>query len=264
MGQVCEPPCAPRPLKEVKSNFSVEGMSHSCECACVSIALRDFEETVVCRRALLVKHSEYFRAMLEGGHFREGTAPGKAIKITEEWLQPETFKHLNALMALSEITSPSCPLPIDDHLKGVCTKACTLDNPNGPFALLKMCDYFQMDEHVGAILRNLYDTLDYWPLEAVRVLHELKPGILDSADFPFDKVAAKLLPKMGEKGTEEKLSSFPPKFLARLLKKQHDLSAQSATAVDDRVRGHIRGRPHASCLSGRRCDCCEYIAKLKV
>uniref|UniRef100_A0A0G4HTJ0 Uncharacterized protein n=1 Tax=Chromera velia CCMP2878 TaxID=1169474 RepID=A0A0G4HTJ0_9ALVE len=188
----------------------------------VSIVLRDSEESLTCSKELLVKHSEYFRAMLEGGHFKEGTEKN-AIKITETWLRPETFRHPHALLALSDITIPRfLPTALQSHISWVCSKFCDLENPDGPFALLKMCDYFQMQKHVDLILKQLYCSEGFFgpgeqPLAVIPFLHQLKPGILDSADFPFKRVASAILTVIGQECAEEKLSEFPPHFFARLL-----------------------------------------------
>uniref|UniRef100_A0A0G4HWV3 BTB domain-containing protein n=1 Tax=Chromera velia CCMP2878 TaxID=1169474 RepID=A0A0G4HWV3_9ALVE len=72
--------------------------------ASVKIVLRDGEESVSCPRRLLVKHSDYFKAMLESGHFREGndSSDGAVVTIWEASLRPETLGCLPVLLSAAE------------------------------------------------------------------------------------------------------------------------------------------------------------------
>uniref|UniRef100_A0A0G4FWV6 Uncharacterized protein n=1 Tax=Chromera velia CCMP2878 TaxID=1169474 RepID=A0A0G4FWV6_9ALVE len=65
-----------------------------------------------------------------------------------------------------------------------------VDEPDSPFALLKMCDYFQMHKYVDIIVEALFSMPEKWPLCAVPFLNALRPDLLDSPNFPFEKVAS--------------------------------------------------------------------------
>uniref|UniRef100_A0A0G4FX81 BTB domain-containing protein n=1 Tax=Chromera velia CCMP2878 TaxID=1169474 RepID=A0A0G4FX81_9ALVE len=192
--------------------------------ASVTIVLRDGEETVTCSRALLMKHSEYFRAMLEGGHFREASdaLDGKAITVTEEWLRAETFKNLLVLLALSEFPESSCRMKDYICLLSNSHAKRSVEDPQSPYALLKMCIYFQMHRHVDLFLDAIYNNIISWPLDVVPFLCQLKPGILQCPKFPYDTMIDSVLTNIQNGKLEDALASisFPNEFLVRLLQKQ--------------------------------------------
>uniref|UniRef100_A0A0G4GL75 BTB domain-containing protein n=1 Tax=Chromera velia CCMP2878 TaxID=1169474 RepID=A0A0G4GL75_9ALVE len=196
---------------------------------CVSVVLRDGEETVMCSRALLVEHSEYFKAMLESGHFREGAEAERkgVIRIREEGLRPETFRQLYSLLSQSEPVLKST-------FRGLWTSFPEIGDPNSLFALLKMCDYFQMQTHVDLILQTLYNSPAQWSLDVVPFLFGLKPHayIFESPDFPMLKVVQATLPKVKDQGATELLTRFPPQILVRLLSISDQKSRDSGAEVE--------------------------------
>uniref|UniRef100_A0A0G4I968 BTB domain-containing protein n=1 Tax=Chromera velia CCMP2878 TaxID=1169474 RepID=A0A0G4I968_9ALVE len=196
-------------------------------CVSVTVALRDGEETVTCSKALLVEHSEYFKAMLESGCFKEGAEAENEgiIRIREEWLRPETFRQLHLLLSQSEPVLKSV-------FRGLWTSFPKTADPNSLCSLLKMCDYFQMQCHVEMILQTLYEVANRWSLDVVPFLVGVKPHIHESPNFPMTKVVHTMLPKIQQTGATELLDRFPPQILVRLL----SIRDQESRAEAERLR----------------------------
>uniref|UniRef100_A0A0G4HKT3 BTB domain-containing protein n=1 Tax=Chromera velia CCMP2878 TaxID=1169474 RepID=A0A0G4HKT3_9ALVE len=182
----------------------------------VTLVLREREEVITLSKALLIRHSEYFRAMLERDHFREGSdaAVGEAVTVTAEWLRAETFGYLPVLLHLGDQ-----PGLLKIHFRGLWDGFPSTEHPNSVYALLKMCDYFQIDTHVERLLKLICSAPERWGLDVLPVLLEVRPGLLESKDFPFERLVRAVVWRLRQGGEDEKaLASFPPDFLMRVRK----------------------------------------------
>ncbi|CEM13140.1 unnamed protein product [Vitrella brassicaformis CCMP3155] len=174
----------------------------------------DVKKTFDQKKDLLVKYSPYFAAALDGHGFAESSTQSVEVPA----IQPETFRHMGWLLESGEVGNPevlkaqvagmmrlpyALHVPSDDTQSGGAAQgaAAASEGPpqkkhkaagttvySGLLSLLAMCQYFQMEAHVAAILEALYSCAGEWTIAMAVFILDLNPGVLESQDFPKQKM----------------------------------------------------------------------------